>query len=81
MVDEILIHFDPVHIFAKVYPVCISPDFRSVFLLQEQDIGRNLIRARIVLEGIIRETYCADQFCTVCKILPDRRILLIHRAF
>ena len=78
MVDEILIHFQPVFIGIQVYPIRL-PAGKGLPLLQKQDVAGHF-RTGSGLERVVGQTDGPQQIGPLCDILSDVGVLLVHRA-
>ena len=78
MIDEILVHFYAAVIHPQMYPVFLRACHRMFPLFQEEDIGCDG-RSGIRFERSVRQPDCPDQLRPFSQVLPDSRILLVHR--
>ena len=76
VVDEVLVHRDPVCVFVQMHPIGLDVD-QPVPLLQEQNVSCHICSCRI-LESVVRQSDRAEQVSSLCDVLSDGGVFLIH---
>ena len=79
MIDKVTVHRYAVLVCAKMHPIRLNI-YQTVTLLQDKNI-RNNFRSGITLKGVVRQTNCTEQVSSLCDILTDCGVFLIHCAF
>ena len=79
MLYKVAVHRNAVLVCAEMHPIRLNI-YNAVTLLQNENI-RNDFRSGITLEGVIRQTDSAEQVGSLCDILADCGIFLVHCSF
>ena len=79
MLNKVAVHQDTVFIRAELYPIRLYIH-NAVTLLQNQNI-RNDLRSGVTLKGVVRQTDSTKQVGSLCNILTNCGIFLVHRSF
>ena len=79
MLYKVAVHRNAVLVCAEMHPVRLNI-YNAVTLLQDENI-RNDFRSGVALKGVIRQTDSAEQVGSLCDILSDCGIFLVHRSF
>ena len=79
MLYKVAVHRNAVLVCAEMHPVRLNI-YNAVTLLQDENI-RNDFRSGVALKGVIRQTDSAEQVGSLCDILSDCGIFLVHRPF
>ena len=78
VLHKIAVHTGAVFIRVQMHPIRLNIRY-AVTLLQKQNITCDL-RACISLESIIGKADCSNQVYSLCKVLADGGVFLIHRS-